>query len=152
MALLIAVPALALLIDRTPEPARDLGPVTRYPLGEFRLVTFADRTAFVRRNGRLSFTILSGRDGHLGCAVQPNGPFEPAERRSFDGVTLLPIEPAGFGSVCRIQYDTEGNVSAGPGHALDRYAFSIVDGRLVLGATFHVSRVDGVGASARIDR
>jgi hypothetical protein len=150
VALLIGVPSLALMLASTREPAHDLGPVTRYPTGEFRQVTFDDRTAFVRRNDRLSFTILSGRDANLGCPVLPIGPFESAARRSFGGVTLMPVQPSSFGSTCREQYDTEGNPLADRGtRALDRYAFSIRNGRLVLGAPFHVSHVDGTGAAAR---
>ena len=36
--------------------------------------------------------------------------------------------------------------------ALDRYDFSVVNGRLVLGKTYSVSKVDGEGKQARIHR
>ena len=45
----------------------------------------------------------------------------------------------------------EGNRTAGPApRALDRYAYSIVDGHLQLDEVYSVSRVDGSGATARI--
>jgi hypothetical protein len=45
----------------------------------------------------------------------------------------------------------EGNRTAGPApRALDRYQFSIRNGRLYLGRPYSVSRVDGAGAGARI--
>jgi Rieske [2Fe-2S] domain len=60
--------------------------------------------------------------------------------------------PAGFGCPCHgSQFDTEGNRTAGPApRALDRYQFSIRNGRLVLGDLYSVSRVEGTGAAARI--
>jgi hypothetical protein len=49
------------------------------------------------------------------------------------------------------EFDTEGNRTAGPApRALDRYQFSIRNGRLVLGDLYSVSRVAGKGAAARI--
>src|SRR5205085_10988282 len=65
-----------------------------------------------------------------------------------------PTHPAGFGSPIHVsQFDNEGNRTAGPAaRALDRYEFSIENGRLVLGQTYSVSRVEGVGARARIHR
>ena len=36
--------------------------------------------------------------------------------------------------------------------ALDRYAFSIRNGRLFIGKPFSVSHVDGVGSSAKIHK
>jgi hypothetical protein len=48
-------------------------------------------------------------------------------------------------------FDTEGNRTAGPApRALDRYQFSIRNGRLVLGPIYSISRVDGSGGNARI--
>ena len=63
------------------------------------------------------------------------------------------MQPAGFGCPCHGgAYDTEGNRTAGPPvRSLDRYAFSIVDGNLVLGKHFSVGTVDGTGADAVID-
>ena len=66
---------------------------------------------------------------------------------------LIPTEAAaGFGCPCHGgQYDNEGNRTAGPPvRALDRYLFRIEDGRLLLGKTYSVSEVDGMGAEAMI--
>jgi hypothetical protein len=62
--------------------------------------------------------------------------------------------PAGFGCPCHGgQYDTEGNRTAGPPvRGLDRYAFEIKDGRLILLSTFSVAKVDGTGAQAKIHK
>ena len=67
-------------------------------------------------------------------------------------MALVQTVPAGFGCPCHgSEFDTEGNRTAGPApRALDRYEFSIRNGRLVLGAPYSVSRVDGTGAAARI--
>ena len=146
-------------------PAIDLGPISAFPEGEFTAVTFlADpgagevsrRAAYVRYNGLLgaepSFTIMSSRCTHVGCPTQPNGPlFKDRERRA-GGVTIVPTRPSGFGCPCHgSQFDTEGNRTAGPApRALDRYEFSIRDGRLYLGKPFSVSHVDGAGSDARI--
>ena len=64
------------------------------------------------------------------------------------GETAVPVlDVAAHGS----QFDEEGNRTAGPApRALDRYEFSIRNGRLVLGRLCSVSRVDGTGAHARI--
>ncbi len=122
------------------------------------------RTAYVRNNGQLggrpSFTIISNRCAHLGCPVQPNGPVQDSDTEDVKGtggqqVTLIPTIPAGgFGCPCHGgQYDPEGNRTAGPPvRALDRYDFSVVNGRLVLGKTYSVSKVDGEGKQARIHR
>jgi len=147
----------------------DLGPVTAFPEGEFVVATFlADpqagevsrRAAYVRNNGPLgslpSFTILSSRCTHVGCPTQPNGPLFSAQRRgertSGGEVGLVPAHPSGFGCPCHgSQFDNEGNRTAGPApRALDRYEFSIRNGRLWLGRLYSVSRVDGSGAQARI--
>jgi Rieske Fe-S protein len=148
----------------------DLGPLSQFPEGKWWIATFvADpeqgyisrRTAFVRNNGLLegkpSFTIISNRCAHLGCPVQANGPSlgKPVEEHTLNGpVRFVPTQPAGFGCPCHGgQYDTEGNRTAGPPvHALDRYEYAIVKGRLVLGKAFTVSHVDGQGAQAIIHK
>jgi Rieske Fe-S protein len=143
----------------------DLGPITAFPEGEYTAVTFltdpaageiSRRAAYVRNNGLLgtepSFTIMSSRCTHVGCPTQPNGPLFTNRKREADGVTIVPTRPSGFGCPCHgSQFDTEGNRTAGPApRALDRYEFSIRDGRLYLGELFTVDRVDGAGSNARI--
>ena len=150
----------------------DLGPIENFKEGQFVISTFmldpsegeiTRRTAYIRNNGFLgdkpSFTVLSDRCAHLGCPVQPNGPM--FERRKVDQktktgeVSLIPTLPAGgFGCPCHGgQYDQEGNRTAGPPvRALDRYEFYIRNGRLALGKTYSVAKVDGSGASARIKK
>ena len=119
------------------------------------------RTAFVRNNGFLgkqpSFTIISNRCAHLGCPVQANGPIFDKQKKvkntgGGEQVTLIPAQPAGFGCPCHGgQYDIEGNRTAGPPvRALDRYAFEIRNGHLVLLGTYSVSHVTGEGAAAKI--
>jgi len=150
------------------EKDHDMGALSDFPEGKFVVATYmADasqgevsrRTAYVRYNGQLrgqpSFTIISNHCAHLGCPVQPNGPLDEAHRKQNGDVTLIPtISIAGFGCPCHGgQYDTEGNRTAGPPvRALDRYSFSIRNGRLFLGKPFSVSHVDGAGASARIHK
>jgi Rieske Fe-S protein len=174
---LVAVPALgfavapAFLHQHTHNI--DIGPLSDFPEGQFVVATFftdpaagevSRRTAYVRNNGMLkgqpSFTILSNRCAHLGCPVQPNGPVFDKKKQVERGkhgqeVTLIPTLPAGgFGCPCHGgQYDTEGNRTAGPPvRALDRYEYSIVNGRVVLGRTYSVGHVDSTGASARIKK
>jgi Rieske Fe-S protein len=146
----------------------DLGPLSDFPEGKYVIATYmADktqgevsrRTAFVRYNGQLkgqpSFTIISNHCAHLGCPVQANGPLEENKTKQSGDVTLIPtVSIAGFGCPCHGgQYDTEGNRIAGPPvRALDRYAFSIRNGRLFIGKPFSVSHVDGVGSSAVIHK
>jgi menaquinol-cytochrome c reductase iron-sulfur subunit len=153
----------------------DLGPLADFPEGQWRIATFmvdpaegeiSRRTAFVRNNGLLngvpSFTIISNRCAHLGCPVQANGPNAEnvpigkitTEHTKNGVVKLVPVIPAGFGCPCHGgQYDTEGNRTAGPPvRALDRYDYSIVNGRLILGKTYSVSHVDGTGAQAHIHK
>ena len=67
-------------------------------------------------------------------------------------MAFVPAQPSGFGCPCHgSQFDDEGNRTAGPApRALDRYAFSVRNGRLRLGRLYSVSRVDGTGAQARI--
>jgi Rieske Fe-S protein len=147
----------------------DLGPIDAFPEGQFVVATFlADpqagevsrRAAYVRSNGPLqnvpSFTIMSSRCTHVGCPTQPNGPLffkqRQAERTAGGEVGLVPTQASGFGCPCHgSQFDNEGNRTAGPApRALDRYEFSIRNGRLWLGRLYSVSRVDGTGAQARI--
>jgi Rieske Fe-S protein len=147
----------------------DLGPIAAFPEGEFVVATFltdpqagevSRRAAYVRTNGLLgdlpSFSIMSSRCTHVGCPTQPNGPVlleqRRAERTNGGEVGLVPAQPAGFGCPCHgSQFDNEGNRTAGPApRALDRYQFSIHNGRLRLGRLYSVSRVDGAGAQARI--
>jgi Rieske Fe-S protein len=151
----------------------DLGEVGDFPLGKWFITTFmtdpaegevSRRTAFVRNNGVVgnnvpSFTIISNRCAHLGCPVQANGPTgailgekNVVEHTKNGKILMRPVVPAGFGCPCHGgQYDTEGNRTAGPPvRALDRYAFDIVNGHVVLLSTYSVSHVVGTGAQAKI--
>jgi Rieske Fe-S protein len=156
----------------------DMGPAADYKEGQWYVATFNfdpsegdvnRRTAFVRNNGLLqeggtqvpSFTIISNRCAHLGCPVQANGPSgsilglkNQTEQGKNGKVELVPTVPAGFGCPCHGgQYDTEGNRTAGPPvRALDRYAYKIDNGRLVLLSTYSVSHVNGTGAQATIHK
>jgi Rieske Fe-S protein len=153
----------------------DLGPLTAFPVGKWFISTFMTdpsegevtrRTAFIRNNGTVgnnvpSFTIISNRCAHLGCPVQANGPTgailgeaNVTEHTANGPILLQPVVPAGFGCPCHGgQYDTEGNRTAGPPvRALDRYAFEIKNGHLVLLSTFSVSHVAGTGAQAKIHK
>ena len=146
----------------------DLGPIENFPESEFVIATYLEdpeigevtrRTMFIRNNGQLdgqpSFTALYSRCAHLGCPVQPNGPVEDDKKKTYgDNVELIPVLAVGFGCPCHGgQYDTEGNRTAGPPvRALDRAAFSIREGKLILGSFFSVAEVEGTGARARIKR
>jgi Rieske Fe-S protein len=146
----------------------DLGPVENFPESEFVIATYLEdaeigevtrRTMFIRNNGQLdgkpSFTALYSRCAHLGCPVQPNGPVEDAQKKTYgDHVELIPVLAVGFGCPCHGgQYDTEGNRVAGPPvRALDRAEFSIRDGNLFLGNFYSVAEVSGAGARARIKK
>jgi menaquinol-cytochrome c reductase iron-sulfur subunit len=150
----------------------NLGPIDQFPEGEFTIATFlakpeegevSRRTAYIRNNGMKdgvpSFTILSNRCVHLGCPVQVNGLPLDEEKQTITAnehpVDLTPTQAAsGFGCPCHGgQYDTEGNRTAGPPvRALDRYAFKIVDGNLVLTKPYSVAQVDGQAADAKIER
>jgi Rieske Fe-S protein len=122
------------------------------------------RTAFVRNNGSAevngkqlpSFTIISNRCAHLGCPVQANGPMGKTRTEKTDNgeISLHEAQPAGFGCPCHGgQYDTEGNVTAGPPvRALDRYDFEIANGRLILLGMYSVGKVEGNGAQAKIHK
>lgn len=147
----------------------DLGPIEKYPEGQWLITKFNvsprggdvnERAAFVRYNGLLdglpSFTIISNRCVHLGCPVQPNGPIAEKDREVFGTgrkrVELIPTRPNGFGCPCHAgQYDIEGNRTAGPPvRALDRYSYAIRNGRLVLTGLYSVGKVEGQGKDARI--
>jgi Rieske Fe-S protein len=156
----------------------DLGSISDYAEGQWYVTTFtvdptevevSRRTAFIRNNGLIatggkqapSFTIISNRCVHLGCPVQANGPsgailgmktVKPQTPHS--AVSAVPSVPAGFGCPCHGgQYDTEGNRTAGPPvRALDRYEYSIANGRLLLTSRYSVSHVDGTGAQAKIHK
>jgi Rieske Fe-S protein len=146
----------------------DLGPIENFPESEFVIATYLEdpeigevtrRTMFIRNNGQLdgqpSFTALYSRCAHLGCPVQPNGPVEDDKKKTYgDNVELIPVLAVGFGCPCHGgQYDNEGNRTAGPPvRALDRAAFSIREGKLILGSFFSVAEVEGTGARARIKR
>ncbi len=147
----------------------DLGPIDNFPEGEYVIATFlADptrgevsrRTSFIRNNGTSeagepSFTILYSRCVHLGCPVQPNGPIDEDARQEVEGgVELRPVLAQSFGCPCHGGlYDAEGNRQAGPPvRSMDRYTFSIKNGRLVLGELYAVGNVSGTGANAAISR
>jgi Rieske Fe-S protein len=169
---LITVPALGFMVLppflKQGEKDHDIGPLTSYPDGKYVVATFmldasegevSRRTAFVRSNGQVngqpSLTIISNHCAHLGCPVQPNGPLDNSATTHEADVTLIPtISIAGFGCPCHGgQYDTEGNRTSGPPvRALDRYSYSIRNGRVFLGKPFSVSHVDGVGATAKIHK
>jgi Rieske Fe-S protein len=169
---LITAPAIGFMVApaflKQGEKDHDIGPLTDFPEGKYVVASFmldatqgevSRRTAFVRSNGQLngqpSFTIISNHCAHLGCPVQPNGPLDNSGTKHVADVTLIPtISIAGFGCPCHGgQYDTEGNRTSGPPvRALDRYAYSIRNGRVFLGKPFSVSHVDGVGSGATIHK
>ncbi len=150
------------------EDEADLGPIENFPEGQYVIATYlalpeqgevSRRTAFVRNNGLTeggdqSFTILYSRCVHLGCPVQPNGPIDEEGKTEVNGVELRPVLAQSFGCPCHGGlYDAEGNRQAGPPvRSMDRYSFSIRDGRLILGELFAVGNVSGAGASATITR
>lgn len=173
----VTVPPLGLLVAPALLPSDkdkiDLGPLSEFPEGQFIIVTFVSdpdagevsrRTAYVRYNGLLdgqpSFTILSNRCAHLGCPVQPGGPTEDDKtttKKDDQGYEILvkrPTTPANFTCPCHGgSYDTEGNRIAGPPvRALDRYSYSIKDGRVILGEPYSVSHVEDTGKNARIQK
>ena len=169
---IVTAPALGFMIGpaflKQGEPDVDIGPITDYPEGKFMVTSFtldpkqgevSRRTAYVRNNGQVnglpSFTIISNHCAHLGCPVQPNGPLDAKGTKQFADVTIIPtVSIAGFGCPCHGgQYDTEGNRTAGPPvRALDRYSFSIKNGRIFLGKPFSVGHVTGTGAQATIEK
>jgi Rieske Fe-S protein len=167
---LVTVPALGFMVMpaflKQGQKDIDIGPIGDFPQDKYVVATFmtdktqgevSRRTAYVRYNGQLkgqpSFTIISNHCAHLGCPVQPNGPLDSKGTKQFGDVTLIPtVSIAGFGCPCHGgQYDTEGNRVAGPPvRALDRYAYSIRNGRLFLGKPYSVSSVTNSGAQAVI--
>ena len=172
---LVTVPAVGFMVVpayvKQGYPKVDLGPLENFAEGKWFVTTFfqhpdagdvSRRTAYIRNNGLLngepSFTIISNRCAHLGCPVQPNGPvFEDSKQvvnePGGERVTLIKMLPAGgFGCPCHGgQYDPEGNRTAGPPvRGLDRYEYSVVNGHLILGTPYSVTRVDGTGKNARI--
>jgi quinol---cytochrome c reductase iron-sulfur subunit, bacillus type len=150
----------------------DLGPLSNFPEGKYVIATYVEdpaqgdvtrRTAYIRNNGLTedgtpSFSALFSRCVHLGCPVQPNGPFEGDPVSYAAGgrpeVTLQPVLAASFGCPCHGGlYDGEGNRTAGPPvRSLDRYEFSVVNGNLILGRIFSVGKVEGAGAKARLTK
>jgi Rieske Fe-S protein len=174
---LVTVPAIGFMIVPAFKgqgyPDVDLGPLENFTEGQWFVTKFfmhpdtADaevsrRTAYIRNNGSLngepSFTIISNRCAHLGCPVQPNGPVQAQDTKTIKSgqgakVTMIPALPAGgFGCPCHGgQYDPEGNRTAGPPvRALDRYAYEVRNGRLILGKPYSVKHVDGEGKNAKI--
>ena len=173
---LVTVPVLGFAVlpafNNTEDVDADVGPLDAFPENEWRIVTFLEypdkgevsrKTAFVRYNGVLeaqpSFTVISNNCAHLGCPVQPSGPVEDDQAVVDDSVqppvTRIPAQPAG-GFACPCHggaYDTEGNRTAGPPvRALDRFDYSIRNGRLVLGNRYSVGEVRGTGREAMIVR
>lgn len=146
----------------------DLGPLDNFPEGEFVIASYlthpeqgevSRRTAFVRSNGVAeaggpSFTILYSRCVHLGCPVQPNGPIDEDATQEINGIQLRPVLAQSFGCPCHGgQYDAEGNRTAGPPvRSMDRYTYSIRNGRLILGELYAVGNVSGTGANARVTK
>jgi menaquinol-cytochrome c reductase iron-sulfur subunit len=174
---IVTVPPLGLMVASSLEGAKfndiDVGPLSDFPSGKFVITTFVEdpkqgevsrRTAYIRYNGLLtgkpSFTILSNRCAHLGCPVQPNGPVDDKptlvvpDKAGNEILRLTPAQPAGFGCPGHGgKYDTEGNRTAGPPvRALDRYEYSIKNGRLILGSAYSVDKVKGTGKDARIKK
>jgi quinol---cytochrome c reductase iron-sulfur subunit, bacillus type len=150
------------------ESEADLGPLENFPRGTYVIASYlanpkagevSRRTAFVRNNGTTdagepSFTILYSRCVHLGCPVQPNGPVDEQGRTEVDGVELRPVLAQSFGCPCHGGlYDAEGNRQAGPPvRSMDRYTYSIRNGRLILEELYAVGNVSGAGATAQISR
>ncbi len=173
----VTVPPVGLLVASAFEGQKfkevDLGPLSDFAEGQYVITTFVEdpaagevsrRTAYIRYNGLLqgqpSFTILSNRCAHLGCPVQPNGPVDAKPERvvtdkaGAEMLKLTRVKPANFGCPCHGgQYDTEGNRIAGPPvRALDRYNYSVKNGRLILGSAYSVDYVRGTGKDARIKK
>jgi quinol---cytochrome c reductase iron-sulfur subunit, bacillus type len=158
----------------------DLGPLSNFPESQYVVATFLEdpsqgevtrKTAFIRNNGLVkdpangkqvpSFTIIYSRCAHLGCPVQPGGVLDEAGAKNLktkpagEQVRLITAEGlTGFGCPCHGgAYDTEGNRIAGPPvRSLDRFAYSVVNGNLILGTLFSVAHVEGTGGTAKIRR
>lgn len=91
------------------ESEADLGPIENFPVGTYVIASYlanpkagevSRRTAFVRNNDELSFTILYSRCVHLGCPVQPNGPIDEGAATKVKGVELRPVLAQSFGCPC----------------------------------------------------
>jgi len=166
---IVTVPALGFMVlpsfTNQENEDVDLGPIDNFPEGTYVIASFlkdpkvgevSRRTAFIRNNGLTpkgpSFTILYSRCVHLGCPVQPNGPIDEAAKKNVKGVELRPVLAQSFGCPCHGGlYDSEGNRRAGPPvRSLDRFTYSIKDGRLILQDIYAVGNVSGTGASATI--
>jgi Rieske Fe-S protein len=151
----------------------DLGPLSNFPQGQWMIAHFdlnpkegevSRRTAYLRYNGPLqgkpSVTIISNRCAHLGCPVQPGGLVQSGQTKDqkTSGGQLIQLIPvvglSSFTCPCHGgSYDDEGNRTAGPPvRALDRYEYSIRNGRLFLEGTYSVGHVDGKGAQARVSK
>jgi Rieske Fe-S protein len=169
---IVTLPVLGFMVlpafTNVEEDEADLGPIDNFPEGEYVIASYlanpekgevSRRTVFVRNNGETdagqpSFTILYSRCVHLGCPVQPNGPIDEENQKQVNGVELRPVLAQSFGCPCHGGlYDAEGNRQAGPPvRSMDRYTFSIRNGRLVLGELYAVGNVSGTGANAVISR
>jgi Rieske Fe-S protein len=168
----LTVPVLGFMVlpsfTNVEEDEVDLGPIENFPEGQFMIANYlanravgdvSRRTVFVRNNGAAesgepSFTILYRRCVHLGCPVQPNGPIDEEAKKTLKNVELRPVLAQSFGCPCHGGlYDAEGNRQAGPPvRSMDRYTFSIRNGRLILGELYAVGKVTGTGANARIKK
>jgi Rieske Fe-S protein len=170
---IVTLPVLGFMVlpsfTNVEEDEADLGPLENFPENEYVIATYlanpsigevTRRTVFVRNNGTTdagepSVTILYSRCVHLGCPVQPNGPIDEENRKQLaNNVELRPVLAQSFGCPCHGGlYDAEGNRQAGPPvRSMDRYTFSIRNGRLVLGELYAVGSVSGTGANAAISR
>jgi menaquinol-cytochrome c reductase iron-sulfur subunit len=148
----------------------DLGPTDNFPENDWMEATFlldpaqgevSRRTAFVRYNGLFegqpSYTIISNRCVHLGCPVQASGPRDEDKRETIKTeqaeLALTPVLPANFSCPCHGgAYDIEGNRIAGPPvRAMDRYKYSIENGRLHLLGQYSFGKVEGTGARAKLE-
>ena len=149
----------------------DIGPLDRYPEGEWRIVTFLQnpdegevsrRTTFIRYNGELdglaSLTVIANNCAHLGCPVQPSGPVDDEakqeEETTTTPITRIPAQPAAFACPCHGgAYDLEGNRIAGPPvRALDRFEFEIRGDSVFLTGRYSVGKVEGEGKDAKITK
>ena len=122
------------------------------------------RVAYIRYNGLTdnepSFTIISNRCAHLGCPVQPGGLVQTdktKDQKASGGqdVTITPVVGlSSFTCPCHGgSYDSEGNRTAGPPvRGLDRWAYEIKNGNLILITNYSVSTVEGTGANAVINK
>jgi Rieske Fe-S protein len=168
----LTVPVLGFMVlpsfTNVEEDEVDLGPIENFPEDEVVIANYlanpgvgdvSRRTVFVRNNGAAesgdpSFTILYSRCVHLGCPVQPNGPIDEEAKKTLKNVELRPVLAQSFGCPCHGGlYDAEGNRQAGPPvRSMDRYTYSIRNGRLILGELYAVGKVTGTGANARIKK